>query len=275
MSDQAHIIVVGNEKGGSGKSTVTMHVTVALLRAGFSVGTLDLDNRQWTLTRYLANRSATAKRGRSNLPLPAHFYLPRSTQPDRAAAEAEEMQGLERVMESFLPVHDFMVIDCPGTDSFLGRLAHSHADTLLTPLNDSFIDLDLFAFVDGATLEIKRPSIYSEMVWEARKEKAARGGKPIDWVVTRNRLTAIHSRNKEDMADVMTRLANRIGFRVAPGLSERVIYRELFLKGLTLLDLFEGPTSIQPRMSHVAARQEIRALMNALGLPGWTDGKIT
>ena len=82
-SQPAHVIVVGCEKGGSGKSTTSMHLTVALLRLGFAVGTVDLDGRQWTLTRYLSNRAATMQRDGTRLPMPRHFFLAHSDSQDR------------------------------------------------------------------------------------------------------------------------------------------------------------------------------------------------
>jgi chromosome partitioning protein len=69
------------------------------------------------------------------------------------------------------------------------------------------------------------------------------------------------------MASVIEALSRRIGFRVAAGLSERVIYKELFLNGLTLLDLKRGGAGPSLTMSHVAARQEVRDLVAALNLP--------
>jgi len=97
------------------------------------------------------------------------------------------------------------------------------------------------------------------------------GARPVDWVVMRNRLSSLAARNKRDMGTVIEALAKRIGFRTATGLSERVIYRELFLSGLTLLDLKRGAsggkTGPSMTMSHVAARQEVRDLVAALNLP--------
>ena len=59
----ARVIVVGNEKGGSGKSTVAMHVAVALVKARPErVATIDLDIRQRSLTHYVENRRAWGER---------------------------------------------------------------------------------------------------------------------------------------------------------------------------------------------------------------------
>jgi chromosome partitioning protein len=263
----ATIIVFGNEKGGSGKSTTAMHVIVGLMRLGCKVGSLDLDSRQWTLTRYLSNRAQTVKREKLSLPMPQHVFLSRSDRPVRDEAEAEDKARLEAVLAKLGAQVDYIVIDCPGTDTYLGRLATSFADKLVTPVNDSFIDLDLLANVDGRSIAVQRPSVYAEMVWEQRKVRAKRDGGTIDWVVLRNRLSSINARNKIDMGNVLEELSKRVGFRIAPGFAERVIFRELFLRGLTMLDTVEIGESGKPRLSHIAARQEVRGLINALQLP--------
>ncbi|MCW5751422.1 MAG: AAA family ATPase [Alphaproteobacteria bacterium] len=261
-----HVVVLGNEKGGSGKSTTAMHLVVGLLRAGHRVGTLDLDGRQRTLTRYVENRRAfTAEKGLP-LPMPVATVVERSALPERAAAEADEAARFGAALAGLAPQADFIVIDCPGNDSFLARLGHSHADTLITPLNDSFIDLDLLARVNPDTFAILGPSLYSQMVWEQKLVRARRDRGSIDWIVTRNRLSNLDARNKQRVADVLGRLAQRIGFRLAPGFGERVIYRELFLSGLTLLDLREKGAGVDLTMSHLAARQEVHALLDAVAL---------
>lgn len=266
----AHVIVVGCEKGGSGKSTTSMHLVVALLRLGYKVGTVDLDARQWTLTRYLSNRAVTVQRDRMALPMPRHFFLAPSEKVNREEAQAEDRVRFEAILGKLKAESDYVVIDCAGTDSFLARTAHSFADTLVTPVNDSFVDLDVVAHVDGRTGAILRPSVYAEMVWDQRKVRAKRDGGSIDWIVMRNRLSNLEANNKREMGEVLDKLAKRIGFRLAPGFSERVIFRELFLQGLTMLDVFDQSHTAaggKPRMSHVAARQEVRALINSLQLP--------
>jgi chromosome partitioning protein len=137
---------------------------------------------------------------------------------------------------------------------------------LITPLNDSFLDLDLLARIDADGRRVLAPSIYSQMVWEQRQHRAKQGLPPIDWVVMRNRLSHVNARNKRDVGQLLLQLAKRIGFRLAPGFGERVIFRELFPKGLTLLDLREKGAGVRLNMSHLAARQEVRDLFRAVGL---------
>lgn len=262
---RAHVLVIGNEKGGSGKSTTAMHIVVSLLSDGARVATIDLDARQGTLTRYVENRVAYARRKGIDLPTPVHQSVAASG--DSADEKARFEAALEKVVTAF----DVIVIDTPGSDTHLSRLAHTWADTLLTPLNDSFIDLDLLARIDPDTLKIVRPSIYAEAVWKQRQIRSMQGQRPVDWIVMRNRLSSIAARNKRDMSTVIEALAKRIGFRTAQGLSERVIYRELFLNGLTLLDLKRSSSGSKAgpslTMSHVAARQEVRDLVASLNLP--------
>ena len=265
---RGHIIVIGNEKGGSGKTTTSMHMIVGLLRLGFKVGSMDIDARQRSLTRYIENRKMTMVNELTSLPLPAHVVIARSPFNLAAEAEADERDRFTRALARLLVTCDFVVIDSPGSDTYLSRMAHSYADTVITPVNDSFVDLDVLAAVDGMSMKVQKPSIYSEMLWEQKMTRAKRDGGSIDWVVMRNRLSNIDARNKRMISKVMEELTKRLGFRLAPGFSERVIFRELFLLGLTVLDVIEttkGGNTLS--MSHLAARKEVRDLLAALRIP--------
>ncbi len=265
--DHAHVIVLGNEKGGSGKSTTAMQIFVALARADCRVGALDLDPRQQSFFRYLENREAHGNRIGASLRLPRRVRIAPSQAPMREEAADADRARLSQVLAELDAECDFVVIDTPGAVTPLSEAAHAAAHTLITPINDSLIDFDLLGRVDPASGKVIGPSIYSEMVWKARQRRAAQGRPPLDWVVLRNRLSTLDSHNRRRVGKVMEDLARRIGFRIVPGLSERVIFRELFLNGLTLLDLRQdGPIPLT--MSHVAARQEVRDMMKALNLPG-------
>jgi len=263
-NQKPYIIVLGNEKGGTGKSTVAMHIIVSLLREGYSVGSIDVDARQGTLSRYIENRRARKESTQENLPIPNHVPVFRSTLESVSAAESEESSKFSEALTQSIQC-DFIVVDTPGSDSYLSRLAHSHADTLITPLNDSFIDLDMLVRVNADSLDILRPSTYAEMVWDQKKRRAMRDNGSIDWIVLRNRLSSLNSRNKEEMERVLSALSKRIGFRLVAGFGERVIFRELFLNGLTLLDLKESNTPLT--LSHIAAKQELASLMGMIQLP--------
>jgi chromosome partitioning protein len=262
----ARLIVMGNEKGGSGKSTTAMHLITALVRQGHSVGALDLDLRQKSLFRYLDNRQDYMRRHDLALPMPRRIVLEPSTLDSRAEAEAEEQERFDAALVELARTCGYVVVDCPGSYSTYSRLAHTYADTLITPMNDSLVDFDMLARLDPASGKVKGPSVYSEMVWKARQARCANGRRPMDWVVLRNRMATLDARNKRRVASALQELARRIGFRLIPGFSERVVFRELFLSGLTLLDLREtDPQAIS--MSNVAARQEVRDLVRALDLP--------
>ena len=261
-----YVIVLGNEKGGTGKSTAAMHLIVALAKLDFRLGSIDLDARQSSLSRYIANRREYAEESGEALEMPSHRSVLRSAREMRTEAETEERARLRRAFAD-LASCDFVVVDTPGSDAHLARLGHQHADTLITPINDSFLDIDVLAQIDRRRREVLAPSRYSQMVWEQNNRRVLSGQPPIDWVVMRNRLSHVEARNKREIAGLLTQLAQRIGFRLAPGFGERVVYRELFLKGLTMLDLpeAEGPGQ-PPNPSHRAGRAEIRALLQTIGL---------
>ncbi len=261
-----YVIVIGNEKGGTGKSTTAMHLIVALAKIGFKLGSIDLDARQSSLSRYIANRREYAEESGEALEMPVHRGVLRSGRELRSEAEAEDRARLRRAFAD-LANCDFVVVDTPGSDAYLSRLAHEHADTLITPINDSFLDIDVLARIDRRRREVLAPSRYSQMVWEQNNRRVLSGQPPIDWVVMRNRLSHVEARNKREIAALLIQLAQRIGFRLAPGFGERVVYRELFPKGLTILDLPEAEESGLPlNTSHVAGRAEIRELLQTIGL---------
>ena len=248
---QAHIIVVGNEKGGAGKSTVAVHLATALLHEGARVVAIDLDTRQQSMGHFFANRSAWIAAHGASLPEPL------------AMTRIADQFDLDRVMAQ--PT-DFILIDTPGADTELAREAHGRAHLIVTPMNDSFVDFDVLGHVDPISLDVTRPSLYALTVWEARKARAMRREASIDWVVLRNRLASTAVRNRRRVDEKLASLARRVGFRTLPGLRDRVIYRELFPFGLTVADL--GPTvrPVQVSLGHIAARQELRVLMVELGM---------
>jgi len=256
-----HLVVFANEKGGSGKSTSAVHVAVALATAGRRVAAIDLDTRQRTLGRYLENRAATIRRSGVELPMPTFETF----DPAKGAPVAERIAALREEAE-------VVIVDTPGRDDPHALAAIERADTLVTPINDSFIDLDLIGQVDAETFKVRRPSFYAELVWDARKVRAKADGGTVDWVVLRNRLQHIEARNMRRVAAALAELSKRVGFRVIPGLSERVIFRELFPKGLTLLDL--AAIGSDAGIGHIAARQELREMVSGLSLPDWPAARV-
>lgn len=267
------IITIGNEKGGTGKSTTAMHLAVGLLKLGYRVGSIDLDGRQGTLSRYLTNREALARAMDRNIAMPVHRRIDCSEASNRGVAEREERA---RLREAFADLADrqVVVIDTPGGDSYLSRLGHTNADMLITPINDTLLDIDILAHIDPNQREVRAPSAYCEMVWAQNDRRVSSGREPIDWIVMRNRLTHIDAHNKRAIADLLDKLTKRIGFRLVPGFGERVIFHELFLTGLTVLDLPDDRVRGWNNISLSHARREIRDLLLAVGVPALEISEI-
>ena len=270
---QASVIVVGNEKGGAGKSTIAIHTAVGLLHAGAKVAVLDLDLRQQTMGHFFANRRQWLSANSAEAPMPIEHPV---SSDGAALAKASDEEALARFEDAFAEASegaDFVLIDTPGADTAISRCAHNLADLIVTPMNDSFVDFDMLGVVDPVTLELTRHSLYSETVWNSRKTRAAKDRKMIDWVVLRNRLAPTEARNRKRLDERVQALSRKVGFRVGPGLRDRVIYRELFPFGLTIADLSPAIRPVAMSLQHVAARQELRAVMTALGISG-IDGEM-
>lgn len=262
-----YVIVVGNEKGGVGKTTISMHLITTLLYDGFKVASIDIDSRQRSLSNYLENRTKFIAAKNLNIPMPLHAVVNKSKLDSVKESEADEAARFSEALAHASNTSDVLVIDAPGNDTFLSRLAHSYADTIITPINDSFVDLNLLAKVEDDTFKMDRHGLYSEVVWQAKMQRAQRGvNAVIDWVILRNRLSHVDAHNKRNMLTALENFTKRSGARLAEGLSERVIYKELFLKGLTLMDVMSNDADVSLTMGHVTARQELRRFIDFLGV---------
>ena len=262
----ARVIVVGNNKGGSGKSTIAMHVAIALIKAGQRVATIDLDNKQKSLTHYVDNRRDWARETSLDLGIPAHMCF------ETVSGRSSEVETLGRtalaeIVERLSRSHDFVVIDCPGHDTYLTTFTHSLANTLITPLNDSFVDFDVLGTVDPNDFKVTGISHYSKMVEEARRQRSANDQPAFEWVVLRNRLSTLGSRNKRMVGEALSELSKTLNFRLVDGLAERVIFREFYPRGLTAVDdVSQLALGGRPTMSHVTAWLEMERLMTAIML---------
>lgn len=257
------VIVVANEKGGSGKSTVAMHVAIALIKSGQRVATIDLDARQQSFTHFVENRRGWARQVGRDLEIPEHFCFG-GVQHPTAADEAAGCKTLIDAVHTLSRSYGVIVIDTPGHDSYLMRLAHSLADTLITPLNDSFVDLDVLGSVDRETFKVTGTSHYSEIVQAARRQRRLDQAS-TDWIVLRNRLSTLSSRNNRFVGEGLRELSRLLDFRCIEGLAERVIFRELYPRGLTAVDDIDEVTlGTRPTMSHVTARLEMQNLLGTI-----------
>ena len=271
----AHVVVLASEKGGSGKSTMALHIAVALLKAGQRVATIDLDGRQKSFTHSLRTAAPGPSAGvfSSNCRRITASTAPRAAR--SKSTSSKEVASFSAAISAIEHSHNVVVVDTPGHDTFLMRLAHSMADTLITPINDSFLDFDVLATLDPINFTITGESHYAKMAREARRQRRKFDGRLTDWIVVRNRLSALGSRNKRLVGEGLTELASRMGFRWVDGFSERVVYREFFPRGLTALDdLDQATLGKRPNKSHVTARDEVIALLNALHLPLSENGKL-
>lgn len=257
---QARVIAVANEKGGVGKSTVAFHLAVALADTGHKVLAIDLDRRQQTLTRALTARAGTARRLGVRLPLPRQVLLMQQS-------GAMLCQEIARAGWDC----DFVVIDAAGHDSPIARRAIAIADLLVSPVNSSFVDLDLIGRFHPVTNRLLGPGCFAAMIAELREAREAARMPALDWLVLQNRRRRDNSHNQGKVERALRRLAPQLGFRIGAGLQERVAYRELFPLGLTHIDLRRIPEFARAK---VAVAGEVTGLLDDLELDMEADGLL-
>ncbi len=293
-----HVVVIGNQKGGSGKSTFAMNIIVALLKAGKRVACFDLDLNQLTLTRFLGNRGEWGREHEQKLELPDYYPVTEEIAYRRAWSHGVDLRqfishfkkngrahkddsidstafGHSADLRQFVAQlreigrahkHDFIVIDTPGGVQHLSLVAHGMADTLITPINDSFFDLDVLVAMERSDLE-PEPSVYAKMVWRALEARRNVSGRATDWIVVRNRLESAETNNQRQITRVLDVIQRTLGFRVARGLLERPEYREFFAAGLTVFDSVEGfKSAVEANHPNLLARLEVQNLIREIGL---------
>jgi chromosome partitioning protein len=294
VHSRPNVVVIGNQKGGSGKSTFAMHIIVALLKAGKRVACFDLDLNQQTLTRYLANRREWDRKHRRKLEMPDRYpvkerdaygtarnlkqFIAQFKKDGRANKDdfldssslshsADLRQFISQLREiGRADKHDFIVIDTPSGVQHLSLIAHGMADTLITPINDSFFDLDVLVAMESSDLE-PQLSVYANMVWRALEARSKVSGRATDWIIVRNRLEPVESNNQHQITIVLDVLQRKLGFRIARGLLERPAYREFFAAGLTVFDFPEGSeSSVDSGRTNSLARVEVESLIREIGL---------
>ncbi len=265
MTNNAKVIVVGNEKGGSGKSTLSIHLAIAYLYSGYKVATIDLDGRQGTLTHYIENRARYANENNLNLPMPEHLVVTPAQFSNRKSS-AEDEEQLDAEICDLKNEYDLIIIDTPGTYNHLSNAGHKNGDFLLTPVNDSLVDIDVIATINPNTKEIVAESQYTENIRNIQKKRDEINKPNLKWIVLRNRISHIDAKNKREIDAILKRLQEQIGFTYTSGIGERVVYREMFLKGLTILDLLKlGEEEIS--ISHIAAKNELLSVLNTINIP--------
>ena len=254
---RAHVIVISNEKGGTGKSTISMHLAIKLMQEKFSVAVVDMDGRQSTLSHYIENRKKFCSENKLNLPIPELLTI----EPKEDTNQFEmHRQDVEKQISALLDKYDALVIDTPGNKNYLFEEAHKFADTLITPMSDSLIDLNVISEIDFAHPDTHHAGRYAQYIWEIKKYMAIHGKPMLNWIVVGNKISSHNSRNKNQVFGYLEKAAKTYGFRVAPAIRDRVIYKELFLQGLTVLDLSTEELKCRLSISHIAAKQEIRKL---------------
>lgn len=265
------IIVFSNLKGGTGKSTTALSVIVGLLRQGKSVASLDLDMDQEALSRYLFNRTRFAKLTKLRIGMPDHHRFTQIDPGGNGAELSTRLDKLSELIDKLVAENDYLVIDCPSLDNPLTRAVTARADVLTSPVNESFLDIDVIGEVRGSPPTVTRVGPFAEIIGAEMQRRREEGIAPLEWIVVRNRRNPSATRHTAAIGTVLDELARNLSFRVTDGFVDRLIFRELFLVGLSILDLRKDDPLIAGNSSHKSAYEEASDLLQSVGRSLFAD----
>jgi len=247
----AQVITIGNNKPGAGKTTLAVHVILSLVSYGYRVCAIDIDPDQRSLSHYLENRKRYMNQRGITLPMPTAHATVNQRSLSTAISNDTHCHHFQDYIHRICQEYDFLVMDTQAFNSFLSRFAHSLANIIITPVNYSLSDIE---------------GEYWSLIERRNDTQNQIHSTPLRWFILRNRYLLVDTPGIRHIYKQFSRLAFSHELIWKDGLQERPLYHELFLRGLSLLDVGEENHGIEVTLPYIAARQELRQFLRTLCL---------
>lgn len=242
-------LVINNQKGGVGKTMLAVHAAWYLAEAGARVLVIDLDpqgNASYTLANARQAGPSSGLFFSAELEIPSGegiTLLMGDRQLDAVDAQLKSaVMSFRQRFASIAGRFDYVVIDTPPTWSGRNYAALMVATSLIAP-----IDLETYALQGVKQLLAQKATV----------EKAARGGRPIDFLgLLPSRFQSTSPRQRDSLKALLGQQGARIMFPSQGVITQRQGYAEA-------LDLRTPVWTIRKTAAQDAGR-EIRGVLTTM-----------
>lgn len=235
------IIALGQEKGGVGKTTMSVWLADALRdKDQQTVRVMDLDSPQSALAKFYDRRRKANERlaaDERDMWVPHVVPYRPSKHPTAMGRNKENFEAVKRAVRAAKEDYcDYFILDCGGNAEEKTKLGLSFAHTILSPMPAEPMSLNTYLHgwdPEDPYAEVK-PGSFTKIVRSIRTARHSAGSE-IDWIVALNK-RPVDAEDRDRHIEELIRSTGRkqdFTHQTIPGCCLRKIYSVGYRFGLT------------------------------------------